>query len=311
MLQYLNILLDDTSTSFCHYNVPSVSPNLIPLNILKDGIVFAMKENLMIQFVYPDYEIPSDYMALINSVDHFDIGSGSNNNVVVVNDWDLSGRLDDTITVIRTTAKDLFVNDAKLCEFLLSGSGRINIAITDIDTWTGREFSVYGDFLDGIADTIASHWDAGLRRQLNLLTDRLVLDKMNNCGAGHSNITLAPDGRFYVCPAFYYDAGGNSIGDLTGGLKLRNPQLYKFEYAPICKCCDAYHCRRCIWLNKRTTLEVNTPSHEQCVVSHIERNASRRLLEKLRSEGADTRHFSNICEIDYLDPFDVREKRRT
>ena len=126
---------------------------------------------------------------------------------------------------------------------------------------------------------------------------------MNNCNAGWKSITLAPNGKFYVCPAFYINDEKDSIGDLKEGLNIKNPQLYKLDHAPICRNCDAYQCKRCIWLNRRMTLEVNTPSHEQCVVAHLERNASRLLLEKIRKSG-DFLPNKEIKEIDYLDPFD-------
>ena len=58
MLQYLIIQLCDTSTSFCHYDNGKVEPRLIGLDDLKKGIKFAMKQNLMIQFLYPDYVLP-------------------------------------------------------------------------------------------------------------------------------------------------------------------------------------------------------------------------------------------------------------
>lgn len=55
-----------------------------------------------------------------------------------------------------------------------------------------------------------------------------MLDRMNNCGAGDTTITLAPDGKFYICPAFYLenqeDALGDlkhSIGDLDNGLDIK------------------------------------------------------------------------------------------
>jgi hypothetical protein len=54
-------------------------------------------------------------------------------------------------------------------------------------------------------------------------------------------------------------------------------------------------------------LEVNTPSHEQCIVAHSERNAARRLLASIR-EGADFMPEVEIKEINYLDPFDVRKE---
>jgi len=52
-------------------------------------------------------------------------------------------------------------------------------------------------------------------------------------------------------------------------------------------------------------LEVNTPSHEQCVVAHLERNASQNLLTSIRKHGVFLPEMQ-IKEIDYLDPFDKR-----
>lgn len=54
MIQYLIIQLCDTSTSYCHYNNCNKVSKLISIEDLKAGIILAMKENLMIQFVYPD-----------------------------------------------------------------------------------------------------------------------------------------------------------------------------------------------------------------------------------------------------------------
>ena len=54
-----------------------------------------------------------------------------------------------------------------------------------------------------------------------------------------------------------------------------------------------------IWID---TSEFNTPSHEQCVASHIKRNASRELLIRLKKSGFKT--DSKIKRIGYLDPFE-------
>ena len=70
MRQYLIILLDDTSTSFCHYENTRTERRLIPLDTLRQGIRFGMIENLMIQYVYPDYELPVEYVDVIESIDH-------------------------------------------------------------------------------------------------------------------------------------------------------------------------------------------------------------------------------------------------
>jgi len=136
-----------------------------------------------------------------------------------------------------------------------------------------------------LKNTVKEAFVQGLLPQINLLTDRILLDKMNNCNAGIENITLAPNGKFYVCPAFYLENENDSVGDLVTGINIKNKYLYQLQNAPLCRKCDAYQCKRCVWLNRKTTREVNTPSHEQCVVAHIERNAGReycmiyRLLE--------------------------------
>ena len=92
------------------------------------------------------------------------------------------------------------------------------------------------------------------------------------------------------------------------GLDIKNPQLYKLDHAPICRNCDAYQCKRCVWLNRKTTLEVNTPSHEQCVVAHLERNASSKLLNNIRLHGSFLTEQEEIKEIDYIDPYEKREE---
>lgn len=192
---------------------------------------------------------------------------------------------------------------------------RLNVVIADVETFKDKDIPLYKEFLNKLSMAAELSFSKGKKVQCNLLTDRMVLDKMNNCGAGDTTITLAPDGKFYICPAFYLtdevDALGRlnySIGDLQNGMNIKNSQLYKLDYAPLCRQCDAYQCKRCIWLNRKMTYEVNTPSHEQCVMGHLERNASRNLLQNIRKYGTFL-SGRDIREINYLDPFDVRKER--
>ncbi len=312
MLKYLVILLDDTAVSFCHYTVTKQEPRLIDLDVLKRGIFFAMKENLSIQFIYPNYTLPEEYKAVINTIDHTDIKSAEVNtraDVVIIGTKEVKDgfiSLSDGTYVWRGTKEELFAQLDHLIQ--LSGEvKRLNIVITDIERFTTEDFDHYREALEKWSDHLAKLYGEGHTPQLNLLTDRLLLDQMNNCNAGVESLTLAPDGSFYVCPAFYYATDGYAVGSLEKGLDIKNPQLYRLDHAPLCRNCDAYQCRRCIWLNRKTTLEVNTPSHEQCVVAHLERNASRELLNKIRQHG-EFLPEKEIKEIDYLDPFDVRKE---
>lgn len=311
MLQYLIILLDDTSVSYCHYENPKMERKLISLDNLKAGILFGMKENLMIQFVYPDYELPIEYQQAIETIDHSKIMPSSKAegaDVIVFNSWDcLENSLlkEKTAYVLRTSKQELFENYTLLDK--KADMYRLNIVITDMDSFTEADFDQYKVILSELVGTMKSAYVNRKTPQINILTDRMMLDKMNNCNAGWENITLAPDGLFYVCPAFYFDKEGYSVGNLSEKLQIKNSQLYKLAYAPLCRKCDAYQCKRCIWLNWKTTLEVNTPSHEQCVVAHLERNASSELLKEIRMLGKFLPE-KEIKKIDYLDPFDVKDE---
>lgn len=313
MIQYIVILLDDTSTSFCHYMNEKADRRLIPLQTLKDGICYAMKENLNIQFVYPNYKLPKEYLAAIDSIDHTDIypAEMSDNADVVVFDSLTAAKdyvfKEEVAYLIRTDKVSLF-NEYKIIGEILDKVTRLNVVITDIETFTEDDFMAYKSLLSNLAERVEQIYVSGKSPQLNLLTDRIMLEKMNNCGAGDTSVTLAPDGKFYVCPAFYLSADGYTIGDMVNGLEIKNSQLYRLDHAPLCRRCDAWQCKRCIWMNRKTTLEVNTPSHEQCVVAHLERNASRKLLIDIRKHGKFMSGSEDIKEIDYLDPFDVKEE---
>lgn len=330
MLQYLVILLDNTSPSYCHYENLYTKNSLIRLEDLKAGILFAMKENLRIQFVYPDETLPCEYKEIIKQVDHIDIVSSqckdtvlkTNADIMVFHGWTGVGSdsfNENQIYVLKTSKADLFAN-ANSLKPILERTKRLNIIIDDIPSFNNEDFEQYKTILSALSDEIEALYAKGETPQLNLLTDRIILDEMNNCNAGWKSIALAPDGKFYVCPAFYNQAKidgsevsigdlcekGFDIGDLQTGIHIKNPQLYRLDHAPLCRNCDAFQCKRCIWLNRTTTYEINTPSHEQCTIAHIERNASRELLNKIRQHGSFLPD-KEIKEITYLDPFNVKE----
>ncbi len=313
MLQYLIILLDDRSTSFCHYRIPKDrNPKTIDPDVLKEGIRFAMMENLMIQFIYPGFELPKQFTDIINSIDHVDIrpytGNKTDSEVIVFNGLPLS--LSDNsypTSIFLLTSQEFLDFPDYLVKQACHSIKRINIVISDIDPFLEWDLDRYNNKLHEISVIIEHDYTNGGDSQWNILTDRISLSEMNNCNAGDTTITLAPNGKFYICPAFYYDDMEDSVGDIHTGLIIPNQHLYKLQYAPICSHCDAYQCKRCVWLNRKKTLEVNTPSHEQCVAAHLERNASRSFLHNLRKHG-DYRPDIDINEIDYLDPFNNKEK---
>ena len=278
----------------------------MPLDVLKRGIVWAMKENLNIQFVYPDYELPEAYKEAIESIDHTKIkpiGQADEADVIVLDGWEDEAP-EGATCIIHSSRQELADHLAALKEWLRRVA-RLNVVLTDVEIFTDDDIDGYKQTLESIADIVVEMYQAGQSVQLNLLTDRLILKEMNNCNAGVNNVTLAPNGKFYLCPAFYYEDNSQSVGDLTTGLDIRNQQLLQLDHAPICRVCDAYHCRRCVWMNGRLTGDMNTPSHQQCVMAHVERNASCYLQRKLEEAGIQLRDSQPIKEQKELDPFNI------
>lgn len=317
MLKYLVIPLTDDAVSFCHYKRKKTGGNLIPLDTLRESILWSMKENLIIQFLYPDHEVPPVYKEVIDTIDNIKIVGSScedievlqSADIIVLDTWAASTQFElehSRHYVIRTTKDELF-NNMPALKNILKKTDRLVVALTDIDKFQDSDFDKYRTFLESLIPVVKEEYLKGHYLHFNLLTDRMLLDRMNNCNAGCENLTLAPDGKFYICPAFYLE-GSKSVGNLKDGLDIKNPQLYRLDHSPICRICDAFQCHRCVWVNVNTTLEVNTPSHEQCVIAHIGRTASRKFMNELRELGVSVTD-KDIDEIDYLDPFDKLMKK--
>ena len=329
MLQYLVILLDDTSVAYCHADNPLKERHLMPIETLKKGILFGMKQNLMIQYVFPDHGLPKEYAEVIESIDNVKIYPMGRKPVTgIANDGETDVEVAHAVPekvearnlVLRLTFSEMLKQKDGIAKLFKSGA-RVNLCITDVEQFTDEQIETYKQVLNEWNAALLDLYKQGLSPQFNLLTDRMQLEKMHNCEAGVSNITLAPNGKFYLCPAFYYDeqmkvfnqlnhhnpSSDNSVGDLERVLDIPNPQLLQLDHAPLCCNCDAYQCRRCIWLNRKLTWDNNTPSHQQCVMVHVERNASRDLLYNIRKVGEFMPNI-DIKEIDYLDPFEVRKE---
>lgn len=312
-LQYLVVLLDDTSMAYCHAENPLKERRLMPLDTLRQAILFGMKQNLMIQFVYPDYELPVEYNELIETIDHVKIGR----EVEIFNSVPQS--IDGDNVVLRLSVAEFIERQYDIAT-LLPQTKRLNICLTDIENFKDEQIEDYKRALVTLNAVLLNLYKSAKQPQFNLITDRLQLTEMHNCEAGVGNITIAPNGKFYLCPAFYYDEqlgissrmnhktkdASRSVGDLEQGIDIPNKQLLQLDHAPLCRICDAYHCNRCIWLNQKLTWDNNTPSHQQCVISHLERNASRDLQLKMQEVGY--KFETEIKEINYLDPFDVKEE---
>lgn len=208
--------------------------------------------------------------------------------------------IDLNVPIILNVSKKNVNKLTDMVNDILPFTSRISINLKDVD----KNFDIieYEKQLDNLIELIFNYFSNGEQKEIRQLTDRIVLQKMNNCFAGEKNITMAPDGKFYYCPAFYFDKTKNIDFDKS----------YKLTYlskSPACDNCDVYHCERCIYKNYTGTGELNTPTKMQCTISHLERKYSTKLLEKLKEKGVRGFKNFNIPEIDYNDPLEKIAER--
>ncbi|MBP7527642.1 MAG: CXXX repeat peptide maturase [Syntrophorhabdaceae bacterium] len=320
MIDYLIVILEHNCVSFCCYDVKDRNRNEpISLDLLKKIVNYAIRDRLSVNFLYGGTPLPPEYEKVIAVVEHMKMmplsHAGSYENTVFIIDGEEDLRhvrvLDggDLNNVILRVGRDDLGSLGATVKSLIGRFKRLNVIIKDVHRFTEEAFSVYERQLEDVGVIVGEEYRKGNFIEVNVLSDRVFLTNMNNCNAGTRHLTVAPNGRFYVCPAFYYENDENSLGDLDDRVEIKNARLLELEYAPICRNCDAWHCRRCVWLNDALTSELNTPSHQQCVLAHLEREASRKFLERVGADIGINDRVAPIPKLDYLDPFDIITNR--
>lgn len=180
---------------------------------------------------------------------------------------------------------------------LLTYYNRVNLKCK-IQTFS--DLNLYEEELKKITQLIIDYAKNGKIYEVNVITDRLFIDHMDNCFAGEKSITLAPNGKFIYCPAFYFSSVEDNYFNEADTFESEY-NMTKLDKSPICKECDAYQCERCVYLNKTTTLEYNIPSELQCIKSHKEREITLSLKNELLKINENLK-FREIKPVEYTDP---------
>ena len=320
VLKYLIIMLSDDSVSFCNYESGNrKSAALISFGLLTKAVTYALKNNLKVNFLYPGIRPGKKYERLIEDVEHvkivpYKLAGIYEDAVAVIDPADLkktpaSVKIKNANVILRISREEI----KKLNTYalrLLKNCQRVNVVIKDIEGLSENDLREYGRQLEKISSSILRSAGKGILPEINALTDRIILEQMNNCDAGLTHLTVAPDGMLYTCPAFYYESMTDNHGEIRNDIKIANRRLLEIKYSPICRICDAYQCRRCVYLNRKLTGELNTPSWQQCRVSHAEREASRQMLNRLKESGFRGAETKEIKALNYDDPFETAVKNR-
>lgn len=301
--RFLQIITNDNVKPHCGYRNWNNINNSMNDEVFKRGIEFA-KNNSFIPVILGDDFLAGDDEHVIYIIDAKKNSAIDNKILVYDNEVQaIEGKSNNCILLISKE------NISKLSNLVFKLSKhylRVNLVIDDIEKWKDEDLSQYEKELTKLVNLIVDINRNDDEFELNVLTDRLNLQTMCNCDSGKESFALAPNGKIYICPAFYFNNPDDCIGSLEEGINIKNKYLFNIENAPICKGCDAYNCNRCKFLNKKLTEEYNTPSKVQCLISNIERNCTALLQEKLIKENLlEVMNKKNIIKkVDCYDPLD-------
>ncbi|NEU05134.1 radical SAM peptide maturase, CXXX-repeat target family [Clostridium senegalense] len=300
--KYLQIMMSDNVTPHCGYRNLKSENKFTSDETLNKAFKFA-KENDFDTVILGKSKSNMQALSIIGSEEKKNQGYN-----IIVYDNNSKVKNDCGDIAILLVNKDNIDNINNMFSELCEDYKRINLILENIEEWGKVELEKYKMELEKLKENIIIQYKDGLEPKLNILTDRMNREDMCNCTAGEDTFALAPNGKIYICPAFYYDNPENFIGDLEKGINIKNNHLMKSETAGICQQCDAYQCRNCKYLNKKLTNEYNIPSKIQCTISHLERNMSREIQNELVSLGV-LKDCNLIPKINYLDPLEKISKK--
>lgn len=297
---FMQIITNDNIVPHCGYKNEKSIDKSMTYEVFVKSIEFC-KEKEFEPIILGDNFSFDEYKKLIH------IGTNKNSNIVIHDDAINCNVSENNIVLI---SKKHIKNLSEIVSMILDKEKayRINIVIKDLDEWDDSTLYDYKTQIEKISERLYMLFLNSKSISINVLTDIFDNTCIIDCGSGVNSFAVAPNGKIYICPAFYFNNEDDSIGDLDNGINIERENLINIESSKICISCDAYQCKRCLYINKKMTKEINTPPKIQCLVSHIERGVSRELqLKLIKSDLLDPVNFIN--KINYMDPLDKIKKR--
>lgn len=262
----LIIYTEDDAIPYCCYSKNNNLGRKMSPEILKKSISFAKNNNLEAIFVVDSY-LSNDYK------DYKKYG-------VVQNLCSANDKINKSIVSLPIEPHDIKNLYQNVKTIAGNKVDRINIILKNVQDLKDTDLLDYKEELTLIANYIEKE---NPELKVNVLSDLFSLKGKNNgCGAGTTTYTVAPNGKLYICPGFYFeDEDRFAIGDLNNGFSFDyKTSLYKCNSIE-CAACRNWHCKRCLYLNKKFTNEYTISPDIQCKISEIEKEVASRLYSNL------------------------------
>lgn len=312
-MKSLVLLTDDRAPSFCYYDSPAPGPRTVMSpEVFSAALDYARRSDLALQLICGADGLPAELAELLGDQPVVRYGPPSActavDDVPVV-EASAPEAIDELhvgrhpIGVLRVGRED-FERLPAVWRRFAERVGRVVLVLSGLkDELDEASLIAYDTALEAIRVELAAAYRSGENAELNAVTDRIVLREPRQCNAGLDHVTVGVDGDLHICPGFARD-GAPAVGTIGNEPDIPNKELLTLERAPICSVCDAFQCRRCVYLNQRCTLEVNTPPSQVCRTAHREREAARTMLDDLHARDMLT-NLDPIEPIWYDDPLEL------
>ncbi len=272
--KYLYILHDNVF-SYCNVNACYESKVTIDDEKYLAAIEFCEKNNYIP--VHVGFETEREFGYYIGSVNA--VYERNEMTVDVVEHADIANlpEVISTLIIYRTNFDSLEHVVSDLSILFKYNVSKITLTIVDYHKWSTKQVFQYKKILADLTELVFSEWSCGHYIQIDVITDNLLSDKKSFCLAGERNLTFAPDGNIYPCQAFYFN-DSYCLGEVSSLKDLSKSNIF----LTMCNKCEANNCKKCLFLNNKTTSEKDVPFELHCIKTNLELLASCSLLHKIR-----------------------------
>lgn len=204
-MNYLIVPLDKASVSFCYYDNPNYASGSEPIStdVLKRAVDFALANELTINFLYGQIDPIESHRSIIESVSHAKIvplalAEAYPESAVVIESCEIeqaaaaSPDLGPGRNVIVRLERERLLRLADDLSLLFGVFQRLNLYLTGLEKNAESEFELYGQQLSALMENVARHYRRSDIFEVNVLSDRMMLDSMRNCDAGCEHCTVGP-----------------------------------------------------------------------------------------------------------------------
>lgn len=303
-LRYLYFVTSDQIKPHCGYQTASKHGEIMSNAVIRKGLQFCLENHMLPIFLGRcEHGLSRSDNVYHEFIDYKILDSEESIPIYYGNDFTVTGSNNNMATYLCT--KNSLPHLAHYLISLFKQYIRINMFIQDFDDWNDSDLNEYEKQLSIITCYIIDNYTENKRLQLNVLNDLIHLNQPRDCGAGRSSISMAPNGDFYICPAFYFSNKQNKIGNVDKGFAIEKKSLMKRSSSEPCFDCDVLHCNRCLFSNYSKTNEINIPSDKQCKINYINGRLSNKLRDSLNEQNKlkdviiNKKNIGNY--IDYLD----------